>query len=295
MARDPYAVLGVAKTASQDEIKKAYRKIARENHPDLKPGDAAAEERFKAANAAYELLKDAEQRARFDRGEIDASGQERAQRQYYRDYAEAADNPYRRGQSSYQQGFDASDLFEDLFGRRAGAQRGEFSANGQDYHFALTIDFLTAVNGGRSEIMLPDGQALAVTIPAGARDGQSLRLRGKGAPGLGKGAAGDIYLTLSVADHPQFRREGNDIHADAAVPFDVAILGGSVQIDTVAGPVRATVPAWSDSGKTLRLKGKGVAGKGDHLARLVIHLPKGPDSALSALAESWRATTGAAG
>lgn len=287
---DPYAALGVEKTASADEIKKAYRKIARENHPDLKPGDAAAEDRFKAANAAYELLKDPEQRKRFDAGEIDASGQEKPQQQYYRDYAEAAGNPYRTGQARYGEGFDAagfdaSDIFADLFGR---GQRQTYSAKGGDYQFALSIDFLTATNGGRTEIQLPDGQALAVTIPAGAHDGQTLRLKGKGAPGHGGGAAGDILLTLHVADHPLFRREGNDIHSDVAVPVDVAALGGAVEIETVTGTVRAKVPAWTSSGKTLRLKGKGAGGKGDHLAHLMISLPDRDRDEITRIFETLR-------
>lgn len=300
---DPYKALGLTKTATADEIKKAYRKIARANHPDLKPGDAEAEERFKAANAAYELLKDPEQRKRFDAGEIDATGQETAQHhRYYRDYAEAAGNPYRRGGAQYehdfgQAGFDASDLFEDLFGRAQRQQQGQqgqsFSARGGDYQFTLTIDFLLAVNGGRSEIRLPDGQALAVTIPAGARDGQTLRLKGKGRPGIGQGSAGDILLTLNVTTHPKFRREGDDIHSDVMVPFDVAVLGGSVPVETVSGTVRAKVPPWTSSGKTLRLKGKGAGGKGSHLAHLLISLPDQPDDALKEMVEAWRNKVGA--
>lgn len=287
---DPYATLGIAKTASADEIKEAYRKIARENHPDLKPGDAAAEERFKAANAAYELLKDPEQRKRYNAGEIDASGQEKPQHQYYRDYAEAADNPYRKQQARYEDGFDAagfdaSDIFEDLFGR---GQRRDYSAKGGDYQFTLSLDFLTAANGGRAEIQLPDGQALAVTIPAGARDGQTLRLKGKGAPGHSSGTAGDILLTLHVGDHPTFRREGNDIHSDIEVPVDVAVLGGAIDVETITGKVRAKVPAWISSGKTLRLKGKGAGGKGDHMAHLKISLPDGERKDITQAFESLR-------
>ena len=181
MADDPYAALGVSRTATEAELKKAYRKIAKSDHPDLND-DPAAQERFKAASAAYDLLKDPEQRARFDRGEIDAQGQERPQRRYYRDFAEAQGNPYRE-QAHYG---DFSDVFADLFGdgvggaragRRGGGGARSFDMRGQDHRYTLEVDFLTAARGGTTRITLPDGHALDVQIPAGTRDGQTIRLR----------------------------------------------------------------------------------------------------------------------
>lgn len=303
MSTDPYAALGVSKTASDAEIKKAYRRIARECHPDLKPDDAEAEARFKAASAAYDLLKDPEQRARFDRGEIDASGQEQAPRSYYREHAQAGDNPYRQG-GPYgggfeSEGFDASDIFEQMF-RQQRAQQGRarrdpfegYAMKGADRRYTLSIDFLEAVNGGATQISLPEGGALEVKIPRGIADGQTLRLRGKGAPGLGEGPPGDALITLDVRPHPVFTREGDDILTTLDISLDEAVLGAKVEAPTIEGPVRVTIPRGTSSGQTLRLKGRGVAGKGDQRIELRIVMPDEVDAELAQFMDGWRKTHG---
>lgn len=297
MADDPYKALGVGKTATQDQIKKAYRRIAKTDHPDLNP-DPAAHERFKAASSAYDLLKDPETRARFDKGEIDASGQERPQRHYYREYAEAGDNPYRQ-----QQGFDdLSDVFSDLFGQEARARRGArrgaqqgaqgFDMRGQDQRFTLEIDFMTAVRGGSTRITMPDGAVLEVKIPEGARDGQIIRLRGKGGAGYGEGPPGDALLTLIVADDPDWRRDGEDVETTLPITIDEAILGGKVEAPTIDGPVMLTIPRGASSGRKLRLKGRGLKGedghRGDQHVVLKIVMPPKIDDDLARFIEEWR-------
>ena len=296
MAGDPYEALGLTKSATDAEIKKAYRRIAKADHPDLNP-DPAAMARFKAASAAYDLLKDPEQRRRFDAGEIDAQGQERPQRRPWRDHAEAAGNPYAR---SY--GFDGdpdlSDVFSDLFGRRAGGYAGfgrgagrddprDFHVRGQDYRFALEVDFLTAARGGKTRITLPEGGDLDVTIPRGVRDGQTIRLKGKGGPGLGQGGPGDAYLAISVAPHPHFRREGDDILLTLPVTIDEAALGGKVAAPTIDGPVNVTIPRGATTGTRLRLKGRGVNGGDQHIDLKVV-MPPRVDEDLARFLETWR-------
>ena len=292
MAGDPYADLGVGKSATEAEIKKAYRRIAKTDHPDLNP-DPAAAERFKAASAAYELLKDPEQRRRFDAGEIDAQGQEKPQRRYYREHAEAAGNPYSRGYG-FDSDPDLSDVFSDLFGRRAGGfaggfggQQRNFAMRGQDYRFALEVDFLTAARGGKTRSTLPEGGDLEVTIPKGVRDGQTIRLKGKGGPGTGSGGAGDAYLAISVAPHPDFRREGDDILLTLPIGLDEAVLGARVAAPTIDGPVNLTIPKGASSGQKLRLRGRGVNG-GDQQIELKIVMPPKVDDELARFFEEWR-------
>ncbi len=305
MTSDPYSVLGVPRTATDDEIKRAYRKLVRSSHPDLHPDDPAAEARFKAVSAAYDLLKDPETRRRFDAGEIDASGAERPQRQYYRDFAEAAGNPYRRGGGFWTEGDwgggDPADLFAELLrqrGRRGGGEdlggRG-FAAPGLDLRFSLEVPFLVAARGGEVPVTLPDGASLSVRVPPGAADGQTLRLRGKGAPGLGGGPPGDALVTLAVRPHPVFRREGDDIHLTLPVTIDEAILGARVTAPTIAGPVSLTIPAGASSGRVLRLRGRGVArpgaaAPGDQLVELRIVAPPKVDDALRDFLRDWRKT-----
>ncbi len=301
MSDNPYEVLGVDKTASADEIKKAYRRIAKQSHPDLHPGDGAAEARFKAAGAAFELLKDPEKRARFDRGEIDASGQERPQeRTFYRDFAEQQDNPYRRG-PRYEGFGDAEDIFAEFMRRQAGGQgqeqgRGRYSfrARGADAQYALEVPFLDAANGGSLRITLPGGGNLEVKIPKGVADGTTLRLRGKGGPGHGGGAPGDAYVTLSITPHPVFRREGDDIAITLPITLYEAVLGAKVEAPTIAGPVKVTIPKGASSGQTLRLRGRGVsaAGRpaGDQRIELQLVMPKEVDDELEAFMERWGKT-----
>ncbi len=293
MSDDPYSVLGVAKDASAAEIKKAYRRIAKECHPDLKPGDAEAEAKFKAAAAAYDLLKDPETRARYDNGEIDASGQERPQQQYYRDYAEAAGNPYRGRQADPD---DMSDIFAEFMRGRGGfgdQRTQEFHAPGHNLNYSLQISFLDAVFGASQKLTLPDGNRIEVKIPAGITTGQTIRLRGKGAPGYGEGPPGDALVTISVADHPLFDRQGDDIHITLPITIDEAVLGGKVPAPTIDGGVNVTVPAGTSSGKTLRLRGKGVkkrgsSERGDQLIELTVALPDQIDDDLKQFMETWR-------
>lgn len=293
MSDDPYSALGLARTATADEIKKAYKRIARESHPDLNPGDPKAADRFKAAAAAHDLLKDPEQRARFDRGEIDAAGQERPERRFYRDYAEGPEATYNTSRG-YQDFGDFSDVFSDLFGegRRSGAGSRSgtgsgFAMRGADQHYVLELGFLEAARGATRRITLPGGSTLDVKIPEGIADGQVIRLRGKGGEGQGGGAAGDALVTITVAAHPTFRREGNDIHLDLPVSIDEAILGAKVETPTIAGPVALSIPPGASSGRMLRLKGRGVRG-GDQFVTLRVMVPAEPDPELQEFLRGWR-------
>jgi DnaJ-class molecular chaperone len=303
MSNDPYKALGLTKTASDAEIKKAYRKIARTSHPDLKPDDPRAEARFKAASAAYDLLKDAKTRARFDKGEIDATGAERAERperQFYREYAEAPGNPYRSGPQQQDFG-DASDIFAEFLRQRAGEgaqySRGpgqqEFVARGADRRYMLEVPFLDAVKGATTQIQLPDGASLEVKIPEGIDDGQTIRLRGKGNPGMGGGPPGDALVSLSVRAHPLFRRDGNDIVITLPITLDEAVLGGKVATPTIAGNVNLSIPKGASSGQVLRLRGRGVkapGGKaqGDQRVELSIVAPPRIDDELAEFMATWR-------
>jgi DnaJ-class molecular chaperone len=300
MSRDPYEVLGVSKTATADEIKKAYRKIVRTSHPDLNPDDAGAQDRFIEATAAHDLLKDPALRARYDKGEIDASGAERqSERPFYRDYAEQAGNPYQSSRGF--EGFDTSDIFEEIL-RQRGQGRGRaeagdwaFNAPGPDRRYQLDLDFLDAARGTQKRITLPDGQSLDVKIPAGTSNGQTIRLRGKGGEGMGEGPNGDALVTLSVRPHKIFRRDGDDIVITLPISLDEAVLGGKVQTPTIDGPVSLTIPKGASSGQVLRLRGRGVQppGKrprGDQRVELRIIAPPKIDAALHSFMESWRET-----
>jgi len=295
MAEDLYSVLGVQKTASAGDITKAYRKLAKKLHPDLNPGDTVAEDKFKQISHAYSILKDPEQRGKYDRGEIDASGQERPQQQYYREYAGGPEGARYHSSAGFEDIGAFSDLFGDMFGGAAGMRGGrrgggQFSMRGQDAQYHLDISFLDAVNGTKQRITLPDGGTLDVTIPAGVSEGQVLRLKGKGMPGLGEGPPGDALVEVGVKPHPVFKREGNDIVVDLPISFDEAVLGGKVEVPTIGGRVAATVPAGSNTGQTLRLKGRGVKGKGDQLVKLTVMMPETVDDDLKSFAEEWRKT-----
>lgn len=290
MSDDPYKILGLAKAATADEIKKAYRKLVRSSHPDLHPDDPAAEARFKAISSAYDLLKNPETRARYDAGEIDGMGAERPQRQYYRDFAEAPGNAYQQGRG-FGADADPADIFAEILRNRArqpGRERFTehgFAAAGQDAHYRLEVPFLDAARGAETRITLPGGQALAVNIPRGTKDGQTLRLRGKGGAGFGGGLAGDALITVSVRAHPVFRREGDDIEITLPITLEEAVLGGKVTAPTIDGPVGLTIPAGASSGRVLRLRGRGISragsdSKGDQRVELRIVLPPQIDDEL---------------
>ena len=292
MPQDPYETLGVPRSATQDEIRKAFRALAKKHHPDLNPGDAAAEERFKAASAANELLSDPGTRARFDRGEIDASGQEAAPAGGYRAHAESeAGRRYARAGAAgpIWSEEDLEDLFGASFG--GGRARGAAQLRGRDEHYTLAVSFLDAVNGATRRLTLPDGRVLDVRIPAGMEDGQTLRLRGKGGEGWNGGPNGDALIEISVEPHPVFKREGRDIHMELDVGLKDAVLGGRVEAATPGGTVRLRVPPGSDSGSELRLRGRGVpahgeAPAGDLYVTLRVKLGK-PDAALEAFLRGW--------
>ena len=287
LAADPYTILGVKKDASQNEIQKAYRRLAKKLHPDLNPGNKKAEEEFKEVSAAYDLLGDAEKRARFDRGEIDASGAERPQQRYYRDFAEGA--PQYSNESGYADFAGADDILSQIFGGGGG---GNFRLRGADVHYRLELDFLDAINGGNRQITLPDGTMLDVAIPAGTRDGQILRLRGKGRQGTRGAEAGDALVEIQVRPHRFFERKGDDIHVELPISLSEAVLGGKVRVPTPSGPVTMTVPKWSNAGTALRLRGKGVpradGGKGDEFVTLRVVLPEQPDAELEKFIAQWR-------
>src|ERR1700730_9956377 len=255
MAADPYTTLGVKKDASEEAIRKAYRRLAKKLHPDLNPGNKQAEEQFKEVSAAYDLLGDPQKRARFDRGEIDASGGERPRQRYYRDFADAGEsNPYTSGEG-FADFAGADDILSEIFGRQG---RGNIRMRGQDVHYRLALDFLDAINGGKQQLTLPDSSVLDVTIPPGTRDGQTLRLRGKGRPGIGGGPPGDALIEIEVRPHPVFTRKGDDIHVELPISLREAVLGGKVNVPTSSGSVAMTVPKWSNTGTVLRLKGRGA-------------------------------------
>lgn len=293
MSEDPYKVLGVPKDAPQAEIKKAYRKLAKVLHPDLHPGDKAKEAEFRAVAAAYDIIGDADKRKRFDAGEIDARGQERAERQFYRQHAGADPRGRYDSAAGYGDFEDMSDIFGDLFGARRQAQgsRG-FAARGADLRYHLEVDFMDAVQGAKRAVPLPDGSAIDLTIPAGVRDGQTLRLRGKGQPGMGGGPAGDAYVEIGVRAHSVFTRDGNDIEVEVPISIDEAVLGARIEVPTVSGKVAVTVPKGASSGQRLRLKGRGVkpanGPTGDQHVRLKIVTPARIDAEMEAIARRWR-------
>jgi DnaJ-class molecular chaperone len=290
--QDPYSLLGVAKTASADDIRKAYRGLAKKHHPDLNPGDKAAEAKFKEISSAYELLSDAEKRRRFDAGEIDAAGQEMPQRSYWREHATGpgSERYYRAGTS--EDFADLGGVFSDMFGGGGGFARGP--GGGGSLSFTMAVPFLVAARGGRQRVSLPDRRSLEIEIPEGAMDRQTIRLKGQGLPGVNGGPPGDAYVELHVEPHAFFERRDSNIHMELPVTVSEAVLGGKVRVPTISGAVMLSVPAGSNTGTTLRLKGRGVLDaksgvRGDQYVKLRVVLPDKPDDKLKEFLEGWEA------
>jgi DnaJ-class molecular chaperone len=286
----PYQVLGVKPDASADEIRKVYRKLAKQLHPDLNPGKPEAEARFKSVSAAYDLLSDPEKRARYDRGEIDESGAERP-RYSYRSHAEGPGGGKYQPQGEMDLG-DLEDLFAAFGSARAGGGRGAggLRARGGDRQYTLTVDFVEAAGGGKKRLSLSPDEWLDVTIPAGIEDGQVLRLKGKGGPGFGGGETGDALIEVRVAPHALFKRDGDDIRIELPVSLAEAVLGARVMVPTVAGPVTMTIPKGSDTGTVLRLRGKGIQRRGrpgDQYVALKVVIGDGKDPELAEFVEKW--------
>jgi DnaJ-class molecular chaperone len=299
--RDPYTVLGVSKTASQDEIQKAFRKLAKKHHPDLNPGNKEAEAKFKEISQANEILSDAEKRRRFDAGEIDASGQEMPPRGFYRDQAGGPSGRkyYRAG--GHEEFVDMGGIFSEMFGESrghglgGGAQGFEgFDMGGLPVSYTLAVPFLVAARGGKQRVNLPDGRTLDIDVPEGTTDGTTLRLKGQGMPGTKGKPAGDAFVEIRVEPHAFFEARDNDIHVELPVTLSEAVLGGRIKVPTVGGSVMMNVPAGSNTGTTLRLKGRGLLDRksgqrGDQYAKLKVVLPDKPDDKLKAFLEAWEA------
>jgi DnaJ-class molecular chaperone len=310
--RDPYEVLGVARSASEADVKKAFRKLAKQYHPDRNRDDPRAQAKFSEVNAAYEILGDVKKRAQFDRGEIDAEGKPRASG--FEGFAGGrgggpGGDPFDFGGGGFRRrgpggggpgGFDASDIFADLFGeamrgqqaRGQQARGGGAAQAGRDVSFEIEVDLAEAVKGGHRRVTLPTGRSVEVTIPAGIESGKQIRLRGLGEPGPFGGPPGDALLTVRIAAHPVFRIDGRDLRAHVAVPLADAVLGGRIRVPTPDGEIEMTLPPNTSGGRTLRVRGKGLPGKpapGDLLVRVDILLPDPPDADLVELMRKRRA------
>ncbi len=297
--KDPYQTLGVGRTASADEIKRNYRRLAKKLHPDLNPGDKRIEAQFKELTAAYELLSDPEKRRRFDDGEIDAAGGERGFGHRRRESAS------RRRPFAADDDLFVDDIIADILRAKRGPQRGYAGTGGaqrprerkrgDNVTFTLRVPFIEAALGAKKRVTLGAEKTLEIGVPAGIESGKTLRLKGQGSSGRDGGEAGDALIEIVVEPHEIFTRKERDIHAELAVSLPEAVLGATVTAPTLHGAVALKVPPGSNTGTTLRLKGKGLpahgsAAAGDHYVALRIVLPSPPDPELVRFVENWART-----
>ncbi|HEY9079739.1 DnaJ C-terminal domain-containing protein [Magnetovibrio sp.] len=288
---DPYSALGVKKTASPEDIKKSYRRLAREHHPDHKHGDKRAEERFKDISSAYNLLSDPIKRRKFDAGEIDAMGNKLHAYANAHGFGGAAHgyDAYKRNPNA---GQARKNPFNSFFKDRAQKEHQSIKARGADVSYTLKVPFLEAAKGADKSVRMTSGKTLKVRIPAGTETAQVLRLKGQGMAGMGGGAAGDALVEIIVQNDAKYRAEGLDVYSDEAVTLAEALLGGRIEVQTIHGPVLVTVPEGSNSGTKLRLKTKGIHRhgsdlRGDHYVSLKVMLPEDEDSDLKKFVKKW--------
>jgi DnaJ-class molecular chaperone len=290
MSDDLYTVLGVARGAQDDDIRRAYRRLAKELHPDVRPDDPAASDRFKQVTAAYDILGDANKRRRYDDGEIDAQGE--PVRTYARNGAGAGWPNGFGGAANGARDTGVTDIFSDLFGGR-GTRGPGLSIRGQDVRYTLEVDFMEAASGTKKRVTMPEGGILDLNVQEGVADGQVLRLKGKGTPGLRGGEHGDALVEIHVRPHPKFKRLGNDILLEVPISIDEAVLGGKIEVATISGRVALQIPKGTSSGRIFRLKGKGVRSPidgsiGDQLVTIRIVMPENVDESLSYFMAEWR-------
>ncbi|HMI97698.1 MAG TPA: J domain-containing protein [Micropepsaceae bacterium] len=315
MMRDPYEILGVTKKATEAEIKKAFRTLAKKHHPDTHANDPKAVKKFQEISAAYEIVGDKEKRAQFDRGEIDGAGQPKGFNQGFHPGGGAGG--FEQGFEGFRsrgggtggagpQGFEfqwsgadgseglkADDIFADLLGGlgRGGRRRAQ-PRKGPDVQLETTVSLTEAALGGTRRVVLADGRQLEARIPPGVKDGQQIRLKGQGAPGESGGPPGDAFITIHIAPHPFLERDGLDLRMDLPVTLKEAILGAKIPVPTLTSSVTLTIPPHSNSGRTLRLKGKGLPGAGgesagDLYVRLIVTLPEPADPKLDEFVKNW--------
>lgn len=297
--RDPYTVLGLGKSASAADIKKAFRKLAKAYHPDQNKTDPKAKEKFAEANQAYEILGDEKKRGQFDRGEIDAEGKPRGFEGFHPGGARPGGGPggfhyeFHQDGGGGRGGFDPGDIFSDLFsfGGKRGGGAAHARPRGEEVAANANISLVEAVKGGKTRVILPTGRTLEVNIPAGIEEGKQIRLKGQGHASPMGGEAGDALITVRIAKHPFFKVDGRDLRLDLPITLYEAVLGGKVNVPTLDGAVELTVPAGTTGGKTLRLRGKGLPGgngpDGDLYVTLRVILPAGADAELSELMRRW--------
>jgi len=294
---DPYGALGVKSTASFEDIKKSYRRLAREHHPDRKQGDKRSEERFKDISTAYDLLSDPAKRRQFDAGEIDAMGNRRAgfggSAHGYNAYKRHPNAGPNAGPNANR---GRKNPFNNFFKDRAQKERQSIKAKGADVSYTLKVSFLDAAKGASKSVRMTSGKTLNVRIPAGSETAQVLRLKGQGMGGIGGGGNGDALVEIVIKNDAKYRSDGLDVHSEEAVTLGEALLGGQIEVETIHGPVRVTVPEGSNSGTKLRLKAKGIhrqptpqapSGRGDHYVSLKVMLPEDEDSELKKFVKKW--------